>query len=661
MLAGILWAFIMGGEAVARIRMGLIIMALISLQDISLSFGGAPLLEKIDLQIEPGERVCLVGRNGEGKSTLMKLISGEIEPDGGRIVRQQGLRVARLRQEVPSDITGSVYEVVGSGLGDQQSVLARHHKISERLAGGSDERLLAELAAVDQEMANTGAWQVQQKIDTVLSRLRLDADQEFSDLSGGMKRRVLLGRTLVSDPDLLLLDEPTNHLDIEAIIWLEEFLLSSSQALLFVTHDRALLKKLATRIVDIERGRLTSWPGDYANYLRRKEEMLGDETVRNARFDKKMAQEEVWIRKGIKARRTRNEGRVRELVEMRRQRQDRREQLGRVKMEISRGGASGKLVAVLKNVSFSFDDQPVIKELTTTILRGDRIGIIGPNGAGKTTLLRLLLGDLTPDQGEVSLGTNLQSAYFDQQRIQLDPEKTVIDNLGDGGDTIEINGRHRHLIGYLGDFLFSPDRARSPVRVLSGGERNRLLLARLFAQPANILILDEPTNDLDAETLDLLEELLLEYKGTILLVSHDRDFLNNVVTSTLVFEGEGVVQEYAGGYDDWLVQRPVRQEERPAKNVADAGRGKPRSSGPPKLTFKETRELEALPAEITTMEEEQQQFYEAMADQTLYQGDGAEVVKAKARLAELEKLLATAYGRWEELETVREEFLLSKG
>ena len=661
MLAGILWAFIMGGEALTLIRTGLIIMALISLQDISLSFGGAPLLEKIDLQIEPGERVCLVGRNGEGKSTLMKLISGEIEPDGGRIVRQQGLRIARLRQEVPGDITGSVYEVVGSGLGDQQSVLARHHKISEQLAGGSNERLLAELAAVDQEMANTGAWQVQQKIDTVLSRLQLDADQEFSALSGGMKRRVLLGRTLVSDPDLLLLDEPTNHLDIEAIIWLEEFLLTSSHALLFVTHDRALLKKLATRIVDIERGRLTSWPGDYANYLRRKEEMLGDETVRNARFDKKMAQEEVWIRKGIKARRTRNEGRVRELVEMRRQRQDRREQLGRVKMEISRGGASGKLVAVLKNVSFSFADQPVIKELSTTILRGDRIGIIGPNGAGKTTLLRLLLGDLTPDQGEVSLGTNLQSAYFDQQRIQLDPEKTVIDNLGDGGDTIEINGRHRHLIGYLGDFLFSPDRARSPVRVLSGGERNRLLLARLFAQPANILILDEPTNDLDAETLDLLEELLLEYKGTILLVSHDRDFLNNVVTSTLVFEGEGVVQEYAGGYDDWLVQRPDRQEERPARNVDDAGRGKPRSSGPPKLTFKETRELEALPAEITTMEEEQQQLYEAMADQTLYQADGVEIVKAKARLAELEKLLATAYGRWEELETVREEYLLSKG
>jgi ATP-binding cassette subfamily F protein uup len=661
MLAGILWAFIMRGEAVVMIRKGPIVMTLISLQEISLSFGGAPILEKIDLQIEPGERVCLVGRNGEGKSSLMKLISGEIEPDSGRIIRQQALRTARLSQEVPGDIVGSVYEVVGAGLGDQQSVLARHHKISEQLAGGSNERLLAELAAVDQEMANTGAWKVQQRIDSVLSRLQLDADQEFSDLSGGMKRRVLLGRTLVSDPELLLLDEPTNHLDIEAIIWLEEFLLASSQALLFVTHDRALLKKLATRIIDIERGRLTSWPGDYANYLRRKEEILDDEIARNSRFDKKLAQEEVWIRKGIKARRTRNEGRVRELEEMRRQRQSRREQLGRVKMEVSRGGASGKLVAVLKSVSFSFADQPVLKELSTTILRGDRIGIIGPNGVGKTTLLRLLIGDLLPDRGEVSLGTNLQPAYFDQQRMQLDPEKTVIENLGDGSDTVEINGRRRHLIGYLGDFLFTPDRARSPVRILSGGERNRLLLARLFAQPANILILDEPTNDLDAETLDLLEELLLEYKGTILLVSHDRDFLNKVVTSTLVFEGEGVVQEYAGGYDDWLVQRTGREEERSARNVADAGLGKSRSSGPRKLTFKETRELEGLPAEIGSMEEEQQQLYEAMADETFYQGDGGEVVKAKARLAELEKLLATTYGRWEELETVREEYLLSKG
>jgi ATP-binding cassette subfamily F protein uup len=661
MLAGILWAFIMRGEAVVMIRKGPIVMTLISLQEISLSFGGAPILEKIDLQIEPGERVCLVGRNGEGKSSLMKLISGETEPDSGRIIRQQALRTARLSQEVPGDIVGSVYEVVGAGLGDQQSVLARHHKISEQLAGGSNERLLAELAAVDQEMANTGAWKVQQRIDSVLSRLQLDADQEFPDLSGGMKRRVLLGRTLVSDPELLLLDEPTNHLDIEAIIWLEEFLLASSQALLFVTHDRALLKKLATRIIDIERGRLTSWPGDYANYLRRKEEILDDEIARNSRFDKKLAQEEVWIRKGIKARRTRNEGRVRELEEMRRQRQSRREQLGRVKMEVSRGGASGKLVAVLKSVSFSFADQPVLKELSTTILRGDRIGIIGPNGVGKTTLLRLLIGDLLPDRGEVSLGTNLQPAYFDQQRMQLDPEKTVIENLGDGSDTVEINGRRRHLIGYLGDFLFTPDRARSPVRILSGGERNRLLLARLFAQPANILILDEPTNDLDAETLDLLEELLLEYKGTILLVSHDRDFLNKVVTSTLVFEGEGVVQEYAGGYDDWLVQRTGREEERSARNVADAGLGKPRSSGPRKLTFKETRELEGLPAEIGSMEEEQQQLYEAMADETFYQGDGGEVVKAKARLAELEKLLATAYGRWEELETVREEYLLSKG
>ncbi len=639
-------------------------MALVSLQDISLSFGGAPLLDKLNLEVESGERVCLVGRNGTGKSTLMKLLVGELQPDSGRILFSRNLRVARLSQEVPASLEGTVYDVVVGGLGDLLQLLARYHAVSLQVAEGSDPETLAKLAAVEEEIEIAGAWQVQRQVDLVMTQLKLDSEQSFSILSGGLKRRVLLARALVIEPHLLLLDEPTNHLDIESILWLEEFLLNSSQALFFVTHDRELLKKLATRIIDLEGGKGTSWPGNYSNYLRRKEEMLHAETVQQRRFDQKMAKEEEWIRKGIKARRTRNEGRVRALFEMRKQRLDRRQKVGQVRMEISQAGLSGKLVAVCKEVSFAYGENRVINNLTTTILKGDKIGIIGPNGVGKSTLLKLLLGDLQPTEGTVRFGSNLEALYFDQQREQLDEEKTVFENLGDGNDTIEINGRRRHLIGYLKDFLFTPDRARSPVRILSGGERNRLLLARLFARPSNIMILDEPTNDLDIETLELLEDLLADYKGTLLLVSHDREFINNVVTSTLVFSEKGVVQEYAGGYDDWLMQRSGTELSlAPEQKSKSKGKKKekPSSQKPRKLTFKERIELNELPVALELLEKEQKQLYDDMADPVFYQGDSNAVPQAKKRLSEVDSELKELYARWEILEMIREEEIIKNG
>jgi len=631
-------------------------MSLISLQNVSLSFGGQPVLDRISMQVEAGERVCLVGRNGEGKSCLMRLITGELPPDSGRIIKQQGVKIARLDQDVPTALEGTVYGVVSGGAGKFMTLLDRHRKVSSSLAEDGSERLLAELAEVEHEMETADVWQVRQQIETVLSRLQLDGDRNFSELSGGIKKRVMLARSLVCNPDLLLLDEPTNHLDIDSITWLEEFLLAASCTLLFVTHDRDLLRKLATRILDLERGSISSWPGNYDTYLQRKEEMLSAESSQYARFDKKLAKEEAWVRQGLKARRTRNEGRVRTLLEMRHQYQARRQQVGNVRMEITEGGLSGKLVAVLKDVSHSFGDRKVIRSFSGTIMRGDRIGIIGPNGAGKTTLLRLLLGELQPDTGRVRLGTNLQPVYFDQQRAQLDDAKTVIDNLGDGSDFVEINGQKRHIIGYLRDFLFSADRARSPVSILSGGERNRLLLAKLFARPSNVLVLDEPTNDLDIETLELLEDLLMEYSGTVLVVSHDRAFLNSVVTSTLVFEGEGRVQEFAGGYDDWLRQRPEPQEKTAPARKERKERVKVKPAGPRKLTFKETRELEELPGRIETLEKEQKLLYEAMADESYYRDNGKAAAQAGTRLNELAQLLEEAYGRWEELENIREEF-----
>jgi len=630
-------------------------MALVSLQDVKVGFGGPLLIEGADLSIDRGERVCLVGRNGTGKSTIMRLITGDVKPDAGKIVFQQGVKITLLTQEVPQSLFGSVFDVVSSAFGEQGKLLAAYHHVSAKLAHDHSEKLMAELEDVQHKFESAGGWQMQQRVDEILTRLQLPEDAEFSELSGGLKRRVLLAKALAGAPDLLLLDEPTNHLDIDAIAWLEEFLLSFGGTLLFVTHDRALLQKLATRIIDLDRGRLTSWPGNYQSYLDLKQAALDSEAVENAKFDKKLAAEEVWIRQGVKARRTRNEGRVRALKDLRRTRSERREVTGTARMQMQEAERTGKLVIEASGVSYSYGGKPVIRDLSTTIIRGDKIGIIGPNGSGKTTLLKILLGDLKPQTGTVKRGTNLEVAYLDQHRGQLDDAKTVQDNVANGSDHVTINGNRRHVIGYLQDFLFMPARARSPVKVLSGGERNRLLLAKLFTQPSNVLVLDEPTNDLDIETLDLLEELLMDYPGTVLLVSHDRAFINNVATSTLVFEGNGSVNEYVGGYDDWLRQSrnksearaiPVRAEER--KTVPAPQKEKAR-----KLSFKEQKEIEGLPKRIEELDAEQQQLIATMADPAFYRESGRKVSETKARLEAVEKALAAAYQRWDELEALK--------
>ncbi len=631
-------------------------MALVTLRNLQLGFGGPSLLEGVNLSIDKGERVCLLGRNGAGKSTLMKLIAGELHADDGDISVKQGVRITRLTQEVPPDIEGSVFDVVASGLGELGELVRRYHQLSVAVASDGTERGLEQLAGVQHQLEAADGWQSEQRVEATLSRLSLDPDVRFPALSGGLKRRVLLARALVNGPDLLLLDEPTNHLDIESIDWLEEFLLGFGGALLFVTHDRTFLQRLANRIIELDRGRLTDWPGDYANFLRRKEEMLNAEEKANARFDKRLAQEEVWIRQGIKARRTRNEGRVRELEAMRGERGQRREQTGKARMSLRDGERSGKLVVEAEDVSYAWGDLPVIAHFSTTILRGDRIGVIGPNGIGKSTLLNLLLGRLEPDSGQVRLGTRLEIAYFDQMRATLDEERTVLDNLANGSDRVEINGVFKHVISYLQDFLFAPDRVRQQVKALSGGERNRLLLARLFTRPANVLVMDEPTNDLDMETLELLEELLLEYQGTLLLVSHDRAFLNNVVTSTLVFEGEGRVGEYVGSYDDWLRQRkPPRKEKIPAIKTAPAERSAAKSGvKPKKLSYKDQRELNALPKRIEGLESAMDEIQAVMSDTAFYQQGGAVIAQAQEQLKQIEDELSGAYLRWEELETLQE-------
>ncbi len=623
-------------------------MALLSLRGIAVSFGGPPLLDGVDLSIERGERLCLVGRNGSGKSTLMKVLAGEITPDDGEMVRQGALRVARLTQEVPRGLTGSVYDVVAAGLGEAGALLAEYHHVSQQLALDGGDEWLRRLEQVQHRLEAAGGWELNREVETVLSRLELPADAEFSALSGGLKRRVLLAQALITKPDLLLLDEPTNHLDIDAIAWLEEFLLGFNGTLLFVTHDRTFLQRLATRIIELDRGRLTSWPGDFATYLRRKQEMLDAEAGANALFDKRLAEEEVWIRQGIKARRTRNEGRVRALEAMRRERQERRERQGTARLQLNEADRSGKLVVEAEGVSFSYDGKPVIKDLSTVIMRGDKVGIIGPNGAGKTTLLRILLGQLAPQQGVVRLGTKLEVAYFDQHRALLDEEMTVLDNVAQGSEQITVNGESRHVISYLQDFLFAPARARTPVKALSGGERNRLLLARLFTQPANVLVMDEPTNDLDMETLELLESLLVDYAGTLLVVSHDRAFLDNVVTSTLVFEGDGRIGDYVGGYADWLRQRRVEAPAAAAAAVPAERREKPKPKT--KMGYKEQRELETLPQRIEALEAEQQALHQAMSAADFYQQDKAAIGAAQDRLAALEDELAAAYERWEMLE-----------
>ena len=585
-------------------------MALLSLQNIHKAFGGPQLLADATLQIERNERICLVGRNGEGKSTLLKIVNGTLEPDSGEIIRQPGLKVRRLRQNVPIDLTGPIEDLVYQGLEDPHDDYLSH-----------------------------------QAVDKAISLVSLENQLRFEELSGGQKRRALLAQALVCAPDILVLDEPTNHLDIESIQWLENFLLRYRGTLLFVTHDRAFLRKLATRIIELDRGNLHSWACDYDTYLKRKETLLSGEAGQWAQFDKKLAQEEVWIRKGIKARRTRNEGRVRDLEKMRRDRSQRRERVGTVSMQVAEAEVSGRKVISAKHISHDYEGEPLIHNLSTSIMRGDKIGIIGPNGCGKSTLIKILMGRLPPRQGTVEHGTKLEVAYFDQHRATLDETKTVAENVCTG-ETITIGNSSKHVLGYLQDFLFTPDRARQPVSVLSGGERNRLLLAKLFIKPSNVLVLDEPTNDLDMETLELLEELLMNYEGTLLLVSHDRSFLNNVVTGTLVFEGTGRIGEYAGGYDDWLSQRQeatgTRQEgESPTTAKQKSTR---------KLTNKERAELKNLPRRIEQLEAEQAELHETMADPAFYQQGKNEITATTARAEAIPHELEHCFERWEELE-----------
>ena len=600
-------------------------MALVSLQSVNVGFGGPLLLEGVDLSIDRGERVCLVGRNGTGKSTILRLLTGEVKPDGGRIVYQQGVRITLLTQEVPHDITGSVFDVVSSAFGEQGKLLAAYHHVSARLAHEHSEKLMAELEDIQHKFESAGGWQMQQKVEEILTRLQLPEDAEFSALSGGLKRRVLLAKALAGAPDLLLLDEPTNHLDIEAISWLEEFLLTFGGTLLFVTHDRALLQKLATRIIDLDRGRLTSWPGSYQAYLDLKQAALDAESVENAKFDKKLAAEEVWIRQGVKARRTRNEGRVRALKELRRIRSERREKIGTAVIQMQEAERTGKLVIEATKITYAYDNKPVISDFSTTIIRGDKIGIIGPNGSGKTTLLKLLLGSLKPQQGSLRLGTNLEVAYLDQHRAQLDDEKTVQDNVAYGSDHVTVNGNRRHVIGYLADFLFAPATARdSPVTVaVRPGSATGCCSQRLLPSRRTCWSLTRPPTT-STSIRSIARGAPDRLPGTVLLVSHDRAFINNVVTSTLVLEGQGKVSEYVGGYDDWLRQSrqksealsaPARTEEK--KTAPASPKEKPR-----KLTFKEQKELETLPQKIEELDAEQQRIIATMADPAFYRESG---------------------------------------
>jgi len=628
-------------------------VALLNLRDITLAFGGPRLFDGINLQVEPGDRLCLMGRNGTGKSTLLKLIAGDLTPESGDIQRQQGLKVASVSQEVPLGLAGSVFDVVASGMGNAAELLAEYHRVAHRLATEGSEALLAELEALQHRLEESGGWSLHQEVERVLNRLSLDADAQFAALSGGTKRRVLLARALISSPDILILDEPTNHLDIDTIVWLEEFLFRQVKTLIFVTHDRAFARRVANRVAELDRGRLYSFTCGYDEFVERREALLEAEITRRAEFDKKLAREEAWIRQGIKARRTRNEGRVRALKKLREEYRQRRDRVGTAKVQLQEADRSGALVAEVEKVTFGYGGQPIIRDFSATIMRGDKVGIIGPNGSGKTTLLRLLLGELEPQAGTIKLGTRREVLYFGQMREQLDLDKSVQENVGEGNDTVTVGGKPRHVIGYLQDFLFSPERARSPVSILSGGERNRLLLAKMFTKPANVLVMDEPTNDLDAETLDLLDDLLVEYAGTLLLVSHDREFLNNVVTSTLVLEGGGVVKEYVGGYDDWLQQRTAAQPAALAAARPAAEKAKPQKEKPRKLSFKEQQELDGLPDRIAVLEEEQAGLHARLADPEFYKSAGAEVATVNARLAALEQELEAAYQRWDELESLK--------
>jgi len=633
-------------------------MPLLSFHNVSTAFGHHPLLQQVSFGLDAGERVCLIGRNGSGKSTLLKIAAGFIVPDEGEVRREVSTRIAYLPQEPELNESETVFENVAAGLGELRQILVDYHHLVQKLNDpqGAGEAELEKLHVVQEQLESRHGWQAQQRIEQVLTRLGLAADVTVGQLSGGWKRRVALGRALVMEPDVLLLDEPTNHLDIEAIQWLEDTIAEFRGALLFVTHDRQFLGRLATRILELDRGHLSEFPGDYANYQQKKAEQLAVEAAHNALFDKRLAEEERWIRKGIEARRTRNMGRVRALYDMRRERVARRDQQGKARLALDSGEKSGKLVVETENLAFAYDGRPIVRDLSLRVIRGDRIGLIGPNGVGKTTLLRILLGQLAPTSGNIKHGTNLQVAYFDQTRAQLNPEARVVDCVGEGKETVTIGGQTKHVMGYLQDFLFPPERARSPVKSLSGGERARLLLAQLFTRPANVLVMDEPTNDLDIETLELLEELLLNYDGTLFLVSHDRAFLDNVVTSCLAFEGNGHVREYVGGYSDWLRQRrtaPEAAREPKAEKPATPPPAEPKKPAARKLSYKDQRELEQLPARIEQLETEQAALHVSLADPELYRRDPAALKKVDERTKQIEAELRQVYARWEQLEAQR--------
>ena len=655
-------------------------MPLLTLDRISLSFGHLPLFEDASLRVEAGERICLIGRNGTGKSSLLKVISGEVPPDGGFIWRTPGLRVSRLDQDVPGAADRTVFEEVAAGLGELGSLVARYHQAAMQVA--DTDKGLGRLGELQHELEERDGWRLEQRVETVVSRLSLPADQSLGELSGGWRRRTLLGKALVSAPDLLLLDEPTNHLDIEAIRWLEDYLREFSGALLFVTHDRAFLAALATRIIDLDRGTLTSWPGSYASYLEKKAASDDADARALARLDKKLEKEEAWLRQGVKARRTRNEGRVRALLALRAERAAERASSGHVRLAVDATNASGRLVFAAEHVSKSFGSIPVVRDYTQRILRGDRIGLVGPNGSGKTTLLKLLVGELEPDAGTIERGARVEIAYFDQQRDELDPERSVADSVSDGNDMVEIGGQPRHIIGYLADFLFPRERAVSPVKSLSGGERNRLMLARLFARAANVLVMDEPTNDLDIETLELLEELIADFPGTVLLVSHDRTFLDNIVTSTLAFEGEGRVVESVGGWADYLKQGqrsadlpPSRRASADRRSLGEGGqirandsdprarddrgvtgratkvaRSAARSAAPRKLSFNEQRDFDSLPARIEALEEEERRLRAESESGEFYKAGADHIRAVLARLEQNAAEHEAALARWLELE-----------
>ncbi|GGY84955.1 ATP-binding cassette domain-containing protein [Pseudoduganella plicata] len=631
-------------------------MAVISLSQAQLAFGHHALLDHAEFSLETGERVGLIGRNGTGKSSLLKIISGRQKLDDGLLVMQQGVQIAYVEQEPQFEPEMSVFDAVASGLGELPALVKEYDALTGQFGQGDDEALMERMHDIQVKLDAADAWSINNKVEQTLERLNLGADALMKTLSGGMQKRVALARALVAGPDVLLLDEPTNHLDFTSIQWLEGLLRDFRGSVLFITHDRSFLDNVATRIVELDRGRLMSYPGNFTTYQTRKAEQLAIEEIENAKFDKFLAQEEVWIRKGVQARRTRDEGRVRRLERLREQRAVRRDQQGQVRLEVTSGERSGKIVAELENVGRHFDDKVIVRDFTTTILRGDKVGLIGANGAGKTTLLKLILGEDQPDSGTVKQGTKLQVAYFDQMRTQLNEEASLADTISPGSEWVEVNGQKKHVMSYLGDFLFAPERARSPVKTLSGGERNRLLLARLFAKPANVLVLDEPTNDLDIDTLELLEELLEEYQGTVFLVSHDRMFLDNVVTQVIVAEGDGVWRDYIGGYTDWervrataaaAVRKPEAKGDGKSTKAAPAAPTAPKK----KLSFKEQRELDELPQTIASLEAEQASLNVMLTDPDLYKKGPAEAKLLQERMTNIEDSLMKALERWEEIES----------